>query len=243
MKVEPNRLESDRFGVSFARLTDPVHDREAAEALLQEADGQGTDVISARVDADDLPTVRMLEDGGFRIMDTLVYYQRDLPAPDLAMTGPEIIPGSAEHVPACAQIAARAFSGYLGHYHADPRLDAEAADLAYVDWTSRLLTESADGQIALCAVIDGQVSGFLIGVRRGEAASEIVLNAVDPGVEGQGCYGALLRRYLRHAGGRGDRQVVISTQLQNYRVQRAWRREGFHLFGSFHTLHRWRAAR
>lgn len=241
MKIEPSQLESERFGVAFARLTDAVHNRGAVAALLHEADARSTDVISARVNCDDLPTIGMLEDRGFRIMDTLVYYRRELSLDESTAEGSvAVVAGSAENVAACAGIAARAFSGYLGHYHADPRLDPAAADAVYVDWVSRLLSSPAEGQIALCAVPDGRTSGFLIGARRGEAGSEIVLNAVDPAAQGQGCYGALLRRYLHDASVRGDREVIISTQLQNYRVQRAWRREGFDLFRSFHTLHRWR---
>jgi GNAT superfamily N-acetyltransferase len=69
--------------------------------------------------------------------------------------------------------------------------------------------------------------------------SEIVLNAVGPGAQRSGVYQALLQNYLKLASARGDREAMISTQLQNYHVRRAWTRAGFHLFRSYHTLHRW----
>lgn len=243
MEIRPGPLESDRFGVAMARLADPSDDRAELTDLLAQADREGTDVISARVNATDLATVRLLEDLGFRIMDTLVYYRRSLPVDDRGPFDPGglvIIDGSVEQAAGCAAIAGRAFNGYFGHYHADPRLSLLAATEVYSDWITRLLTRPSDGQIALCAVRDGRPIGFIVGVRRDGTTSEIVLNAVDPSDQGSGCYGALLRHYLLNTSERLDREVIVSTQLQNYRVQRAWRREGLFLFDSHHTLHRWR---
>lgn len=242
MKVERNALESARFGVAFARLTDPFTGELAA--VVRAADRAGIDVISTRVSTADLPFVREVEDHGFRIMDTLVYHRVALPRSHPPKTaGMTVGAASEEDTQACARIAASAFHDYVGHYHADPRLDAACADAAYVDWTERLLRDPADGQISLCARAGNAVAGFLVGVPRSGGASEIVLNAVDPGQQGQGGYAAMLTAYLGAVESRGDRAVIISTQLQNYRVQRAWHRHGFMLFDSYHTLHRWRPGR
>lgn len=239
MRVERNALESDRFNVAFARLEDPSDGQ--LKPVLRTADNAGIDVISTRVNTSSLAVVRALEGCGFRIMDTLVYYRVDIATAASATVHPPLVrAASPADAYACARIAASAFHAYLGHYHADPRLGGDRADAAYVDWTTRLLCESTGDQIALCAHAGSVVVGFLVGVAREAGVGEIVLNAVDPAYQRQGCYHALLAAYFHLAARRGDTAAIISTQLQNYQVQRAWRRHGFQLFDSYHTLHRWR---
>lgn len=235
-------LESARFGVQFGRLDLSAVPPGALADALAEADAEGLQVLSSRVDTTDLDQARALEDVGFRIMDTLVYYRRGLPSTSdevtaIALEHPRDLTGA--DADACSAIARRAFSGYMGHYHADPRLSAAAADEAYADWISRLLLGAPADQIAVGSAKEGKIVGFLVGQRREAGTSEIVLNAVSPDLQRTGCYTAMLCDYLRRAGQRGDREVVISTQLQNYPVQRVWARTGFTLFRSYHTLHRW----
>jgi len=238
MKVVPNLLESDRFAVRFARLEADGPD-DLARALAA-ADADGVDVTSARADATDLPSVRRLEEAGFRLMDTLVYHARALTPDDGAASDPRVFDLEPNDADACADVARTAFRTYHGHYHADPRLSDDAAAEAYADWAARLVREPADGRLVLGARDGGSVAGFLAGVPRGDGSSEIILNAVRPDAQRTGLYGAMLRAFLARAAERGDERVMISTQLQNYAVQRAWARAGFILYQSFHTLHRWR---
>ena len=238
MRVEINDLETRRFGFSFGRL-DAVAARHGLGESLAAADADGIEVVSTRVDTTDLGLVRAVEDHGFRIMDTLVYHRRTLPLAERGDAAGQVSDLTEADARRGATLARRAFRRYLGHYHADPRLSDDAADDAYADWTARLLTDPPPGQIALGTRNGDGLTGFLIGQPRADGTSEIVLNAVDPDAQRGGIYTALLRTYLQRAGARGDREVVISTQLQNYPVQRAWSRAGFVLYRSFHTLHRW----
>lgn len=243
MLVEINALESERFGVRFARLeASGLSPGGIAEAVAA-ADADGVDVVSARVDASDLARVRALEDAGFRIMDVLVYHRLPLPAADSEPAGslrPHDL-GRAD-ADAAAAVAGQAFEGYMGHYHMDPRLSDAAANDTYADWAARLLSEPAPDQISLGTAVGGELTGFLIGRSLGDGTSEIILNAVSPKAQRGGHYTALLHGYLRRATDRGDTGVVISTQLQNHRVQRAWARAGFCLHHSLITLHRWAPA-
>jgi len=238
-------LESARFGVEFGRLDVAAVPPGALAEAVATADAEGLQVLSARVDSTDLERARALEDVGFRIMDTLVYYRRDLSstsveAPEADFERPtDLTSADAE---ACSSIARRAFRGYVGHYHTDPRLSDDAADEAYADWIARLLLGATAGQIAVGSAKHGKLVGFLVGQRREPGTSEIILNAVSPDVQRNGTYTALLRDYLHRVRHRGDGEVVISTQLQNYPVQTVWARAGFTLFRSYHTLHRWAAA-
>lgn len=239
--VEINALESSRFGVRFGRLDAQAAPQSIAEAV-DCADRDGIAVLSTRVDAADLTLVRALEDAGFRIMDTLVYHRRSLSGDEddrSPLDKGVVVTLTDTDAPAAAQLSRQAFQHYIGHYHADPRLSDTAADAAYADWASRLLLDPAPGQIALGVRVDGDLAAFIVGERREGAASEIVLNAVRPDAQRTGLYSCLLRHYLKSAAARGDAEVIISTQLQNYPVQRVWSRHGFVLYRSFHTLHRW----
>ena len=242
MRIEPRPLETARFGVPFAALVVPVADPERLGTLLKAADESGTRAISARVESVSTNLVYLLEEAGFRLMDTLVTYSRALsgeyrqePLP----TGLRLSPGRESDADDVAAVAASAFKDYLGRYHADPRLDRRAADEAYIDWARRLVAGKSSDAIILCGLAEERLIGFIAGSSASGGSSEIILNAVHKDFESHGFYSALLSRYLAEAAARGDGLVRISTQLRNSRVQGVWSRHGFRLTQGHYTFHRW----
>jgi len=247
MVIEPNALETARFGIACARVTDPSAPLDEINAAAAET---GARMLVVRLPSEDLARVQRLEADGFRLMDTLVYYGRTLadlpdPAPEpLPAPGDETIrPGTPQDTEAVGAIAAAAFAGYGGHYHADPRLSDDAADAAYVDWAETCARGggAAATPMLLAETAWGQALGFL-SLRLGETepqAADIVLNAVHPEAQGQGIYGRLLDRGLALCGAAGQARVTVSTQLPNLPVQRAWVRRCFRLERSLYTLHKW----
>lgn len=234
--IEINALESARFGIVAARLSDvqaPLAQINAA------ALAQGVQMITARVDTADIARVQALEADGYRLMDVLVYHAHDLTdlAPPGASPGGEVIrPATPRDAPEVAEVARSAFAGYIGHYHADSRLLRAAADAAYVDWAERSIATTSPLMPALVAETEGRIAGFLT-LRLDQA--EIVLNAVRPEAQGKGIYGRLLDQALHLLQGAGSARALISTQLTNIPVQRAWARRGFRLQRSLCTLHKW----
>jgi ribosomal protein S18 acetylase RimI-like enzyme len=240
MPIELNRMESDRFGIVAARLTDPA----ASPAQIETAArARKVDMLTTRVSTDDLPRVRMLEDAGYRLMDTLVYYICEPGGPGVPQAGPDdekirlADPADAETV---AAVARAAFQGYFGHYHSDPRLSDAAADAAYVEWaqTSVACCDPATAP-ALVGEVSGQIAGFLTLRFNSEHEAEIVLNAVHPDARSRGLYGRMVDHGLAVTWQAGRRQVVVSTQVNNIAVQKAWARRGFRMQRSFYTLHKW----
>ena len=144
-----------------------------------------------------------------------------------------------EDAAAVAEVARAAFTGYLGHYHADPRLDSVAADAAYVEWAETATLSSSPTVPVLLAETSGQVVGFLALRTNGSAEMEMVLNAVDPAYQGQGVYRTLVGQALALAELRGCSRMLTSTQINNYAVQRVWAKYGFVHVRSFYTLHKW----
>lgn len=236
MPIELNPLEAARFGIVAARLTDP---KAPLAQVNQAARRQGVQMITARVDSRDLHRVQALEEDGYRLMDTLVYYERDLadlPAPPDSPPQERIRPARPEDAEAVADIARAAFAGYYGHYHSDPRLSSEAADAAYTEWAQTSIARTDATSPALVAEHAGRPVAFL--TSRLDLA-EIVLMGVRPEAQGGGIYGRLLDHGLGILRAGGCARAVVSTQVTNIAVQRAWCRRGFRLTRSLYTLHKW----
>ena len=231
--------ETDRFGIRCARVTD-LH------APLKEIDGaargQNIKFLSARIATDDISRLQDYEEAGFRLMDTLVYYHADLrhaPPKPVEISGVSFRPATATDAEAVGAIAADAFAGFFGHFHADRRLSKADANAVYVDWAKTSVTSAEPDLPVLVAVANERLIGFVSTRRPSANVGEIMLNAVCPAWQGKGVYGGLLDRSMLMLKTAGLSEVITSTQLNNIAVQRAWARRGLRVTESYYTLHKW----
>ena len=238
MPLELNELETARFGVVAAHVVDTTTDI----ATIDHIAGQlGVELLTARIDVGDLPIAHRFEAADFRLMDTLVYYGRPVSRLSARATpiGTSIRLAERADVNAVGRIARAAFRDYVGHFHADPRLDGGAADAAYVEW-AETSTVSADAtRPVLLSCGQEAVLGFLTMRDIGDPLAEIVLNAVDPKEQGRGIYTSLVEAALLHAEKAGTERLIVSTQINNFGVQRAWAQLGFIHERSTYTFHKW----
>jgi GNAT superfamily N-acetyltransferase len=266
VSIERSPLDEARFGVATLKCTlAHVDDVDALLARLQSEDCR---LALVRCPCADLALAQRLEAAGGRLCDSLVYYRRDLrsldsadaasasptlgaagtgtAAPPAAGTGASEaairIAGAAD-AEAVAAVARLAFAGYLSHYRADPRLPEAAVDAIYPDWAERLCrSDDADTRV-LAAAVDGRIVGFAAYRRdRATGVFDIVLNAVLPDWRRRGIYRRLLRAVLAAARAERVAGVLISTQVHNLAVQRAWASEGFMPEACWYTFHLWRDA-
>lgn len=176
-------------------------------------------------------------------MDTIVHYSLTLEGSEARRGEPrsDVLVRTAEpaDTEAVRDIAARAFAGYASHYHADPKLDARAADEAYADWAYRSCVDRNVANEVLVAEDEGGTCGFLTLRERDPDTDEIVLNAVAPASQERGIYRALLSAALDRSSKRRQQRVVTSTQKVNVIVQHIWRSVGFEPIRSEHTYHLW----
>jgi len=236
--VQPSALDSSRFGFAIGRAT--LAPGEAARAI-EEADALELDMLIARCGAADRATTRDLLDAGARFMDAELHFRAapaDLhelePAMGVELRGA----GPADEV-AIGSVAEECFRGYGGHYHADPRLDPNAADAAYVDWALRCARgEAAD--LTLVAVVGAEVVGFSAFRLNSDREAQLVLGAVLRGAAGRQLYGRLTLAGAAWAGEQGRLSLLCVTQLGNLAAQRSWARVGLQPSAAFYTFHLWR---
>lgn len=237
--IAVSQLDTERFGVRIARASAVTADR--LPALDDFCRRHAVRMLVARCPATDLAAVQAMERAGFQLMDTLLYYQRDLtrqPFPDVPRNIP-VRPARPNEADAVRDVAAAAFRDYYGHYHADPRLDRAACDAAYVDWAHRSCLSRDVADEVLVAVRDGAVAGFATLKWNSSEEGDGVLFAVHPSAQGRGIYTSFVLHAMEWFAARGGTRMVISTQVTNIAVQRSWALLGFAPSHAFYTLHRW----
>lgn len=239
MPIAFNELETKRFGIRCANVVDPQASLEAVNAAAQfECIG----FLSVRVPTNDISRVQALEDDGYRLMDTIVYYQKYLSNKHLQtpkLDDIDIRVAELHEAERVGEVAAAAFSNYFGHFHADARLSQAACDAVYVDWAKNCVRMQVTSLPVLVAQTAENIVGFLCAQNANDACADIVLNAVKPEVQGRGIYGALLDNSMQRMAAAGFREVTISTQVNNTRVQCACGKRGFRMQRSSYTLHKW----
>lgn len=239
MPIELKNLDSARFGIICAQIRDEgasLAEIDAAAAEMRVA------MMMARVDSRNVTRLHELESGGFRLMDTLVYYSCLLGDENpVSEDGGSLIARLATPRDSAAvqNIAREAFQDYVGHYHSDSRLSRREAAEVYVDWARRSIEEPSPGEFALVACIPDLPVGFMTVRKRSVESAEIVLNGVAPGHQGQGVNSFLIRHMKAHVRAAGQRSAIVSTHLTNVIAQRVWIRMGFSPERSVHTFHKW----
>jgi ribosomal protein S18 acetylase RimI-like enzyme len=237
-EVRLSPLDSDRFGIVVARA-DGVK-RDQLDEILGFCGSHRVQLLICRCRVEDIATTNALAASGCELMDTLVYYERDLARSPVASGqagGPIELwqPGDTDQVEA---IARECFREYSGHYHADPRLDRDAVTETYASW-ARALCEKARGEFVLVAGEPGRRVGFS-GFRQGpQEVGELVLGAVLPEARGAGLYRSLTLAGMLRLQSAGARKFITSTHLGNWGAQASWTAAGLHPYSAYHTFHRW----
>lgn len=241
MNVSLSAVDSDRFGVRIARaviITSPD-----LSAALDFCRAQAVQMLITRCPVAAIGTVQAMEGAGFRLMDTLLYFQRDLardPLPTDAANAVTLRAANADDADTLASIARRAFAGYLSHYHADMRLDRAACDAAYTDWArNSVLKSGVADRVLLAEDAAGIPLGFLTLRRLNSAETDGPLFAVTPEAQGQGVGRALMLAGLRWSQEQGAARMIMSTQVTNTQSPRVWMRLGFVPHSAEYTFHKW----
>lgn len=231
-------IDSQRFGVRVARA------QVGSDNLPQILDfcaSERIDLLIARCATTELAIAQKMEVEGFLLMDTLVYYSFDL----VKRAIPEDSPRAHLRKIAAAdesevrRVAAGAFQGYYGHYHADPRLDRGKCDEGYVSWAVRSCTSRQVATEVLVAELENRIVGFATLRSNSPDEGEGVLFGVAPEAQGLGIYRSFMVGGMMWCKEQGAKRMVVSTQVTNVAVQKVWCRVGFEPAHSYYTFHKW----
>ncbi len=204
--------------------------------------------VIARVSTNDIRLAQDMENAGYRLMDTLVYFKRDLVPADLAVidvpSGYRIEYNGRPSAEEMEKTAALAFENYIGHYHADSSLPASKSDAVYSSWAfnSAVSTEVANQIISVYSEnsLGGSKLAAFATLNYKQNQSEGVLFGVHPAHRQRGLHKVLVRAAIVCSAQRGCTSIISSTQLNNLQVQKNWVRQGFLPTDSFYTFHHWR---
>jgi len=238
--VQISDIDKDRFGINVAKSYRVTADNLAmVEDFCRRCHVK---MLVARCPTDDFSAVHAMEREGFQLMDTLVYYSRDIiriqiPNDDVKKVAiRKISTGEEAKVKA---VALKAFRGYRGHYHIDDRLDNSQCDEVYISWSVNSCISSDYADEVLVAELNNTIVGFATLRMNNSAESEGVLFGVDPSAQKMGIYRSFMINGMRWAFSKGAERMIVSTQLINFQVQKVWIRLGFEMFRGFYTFHKW----
>jgi ribosomal protein S18 acetylase RimI-like enzyme len=235
--VSLSPLEGERFGIRTARASDVRP--ETVSVVLEFCRENRVALAICRCSVSEPQAAQELERAGFLLMDTLVYYVRNVLKGEAEEKGRTLVrpfrPGEEE---AIRRVAADAFRGYRSHYHADARLDARQCDEVYPNWALRTCVRGAADQV-LVAECEDAVAGFASIRKNGPDEADVLLFAVDPERQGHGIARALLLEALEWCRSRRISRLLYSTQITNRPAQKLLVRLGFEPAYAFYTFHKW----
>lgn len=231
-------IDRERFGFKTARVVGVTVDN--LTSILNFCGQEKVELLIARCNMADLHAAQAMEKEGFLLMDTLVFYVFDILKQPLPVEQGIAVVRSVceEEKDEMLSVARESFRGYVGHYHADLRLDQVKCDEAYSDWAHKAFA-SRQSDNFLVGDVDGRIVAF--GVLRMNSADEgeMFLGGILPEFQGQRIYHSFLCKGVEWCIAKDARTMVISTQLKNIFVQKGLIKFGFEISRGYYTYHKW----
>jgi GNAT superfamily N-acetyltransferase len=234
-----SEIDQQRFGHPTAKAV--TNSKDEVTSILTQAVEDQVELLVVRVPTHALEVIQTLEAAGAFLTDTLVYYIKKKIESYVDSLSNEYSTRLATPADASTleTLAHETFRGYMGHYHADPRLEKATCDLVYSSWAG---TSCADRVLADAVILiekDCQPVAFATVKMTGESEHEGILFGVSPRQSGKGLYLSLMKLAQQWGIERGAHRMIVSTQITNVTVQKAWCRLGFEPIRSYYTLHKW----
>jgi len=231
-----SKVESDRLLLSVHRFRLDEVGRDALRAIRSAR----PDIAIVRIPSGKIDQIAELELYGVSplVTDTLVYYGCDLTECEMRKirnADLEFRLGGERDRERLSHVIREIFAGYRNHYAGNPLLSETDILDGFVEWGLSFLQEDED---YICWLLyDGDRPVAFANCRQYDECFEGVLFGVDSEYSGRGIYGDLMTFTQQDAVRRGCSRMIVSTQIQNMAVQKAWVRRGFRLYESWNTVH------
>lgn len=233
-----SQVESKRFGMNVYRS---FPEELNANLLKKNILKKEVDILILRLKSNTKYNHHQLEKIGFDFIhaDSLVYYKTDLSKtkPNKLRNDLEFIKVNKDNVKIFDEIIPIIFNNYQNHYFSNPFLDKKSIEDGYVEW-AKTYSNNDENKISWLVYKNDRVAGFATcAYEKEDKTCEGVLYGVIPEFSGQGLYSDIIRFTQDYFKKLDFETMKVSTQIQNYAVQKVWTREGFHIYDSFETYH------
>lgn len=234
LTMGPSDLDTLRLGMSVARVTVPLRARVDVSVVIEAIRQQAADLCIVRYPSAHDSWAQALQREEWRVLvaDRLVYWELPVGAGVRPPSRATVEVKSPSDDVEVSGLVAEIFADYRSHYSSNPWISPDPTVPGYQEWAER----SVDGGQALLVAVDDQPCG-LATMEVAGGRCEVLLAGVVRSRQGQGLYPHLLAGVEDWADRYGATHVVISTQEENLRVQRAWDRFGFRPVASLTTIH------
>lgn len=232
------KLESDRFRLRIFR---GAAEGLNAKHILKQLMADKVDVAIMRLPANKQADLTELDKCGipYLVADTLVYYYTDLLTYQpraIINTDLHFVKCELSHIITLDNLVDVLFRGYTNHYNTNSLLDKSDIVEGYKEWARNYINYS--GRIVWLVKKQENYIGFATcSFSENSRECEGVLYGVLPNAAGGGVYGDIIKFTQQYFKNMGYSTMKVSTQVQNYAVQKVWAREGFFMKESFLTLH------
>jgi acyl dehydratase/ribosomal protein S18 acetylase RimI-like enzyme len=229
--------ESKRFNMKVYRgIVEDVNVKLLKKIILQNE----IDILIFSIKSEKNEQIPALDRLGFPYLqaDTLVYYYLDLEKyqiKELRNKDLEFQILTKKNDQVLDSLVDEIFSGYTNHYNSNPYLSKQSINESYKEWVRGFLSNEG-GKTCYLVKKDGVNAGFAT-VTAQDGVGEGVLYGVLPSFSGMGIYSDIIRFTQKELKNQGCKEMKVSTQVQNYAVQKVWGKEGFWLKESFATIH------
>lgn len=234
--------DSTFFGREIARATPHGWTADDWARALAWCDARGIECLYLLVQSADLPTRRLAEDHGARLVDVRVTFEiRGLVARSFD-SAPRIRPAEPRDLDHLRALAATSHRD--SRFFADPRFPHDSCERLYVTWIENSVAGWA--QRVLTADVDGRAAGYVTchveqdATTNASAIGTIGLVAVAEHARGRGLGTQLVERALAWFAERRCERVRVVTQGANVAAQRLYQSLGFRTASLELWYHRWR---
>jgi len=234
--IKYSALESKRFGMEIFRGNMDETDIDFLKDFYANND---PDILIFRIPVGFQHQLHLLNSLNKDIInaDTLVYYQVDLKKTTyVPLSNPGLIFKIAgpDDKPVFQNLVPRIFSNYTTHYFSNPLLKREKITEGYMEWAINSI--DVPGNFHLLIYLHDEPVAFITCCNDDQCA-EIILNGVVPECQGKGIYTDVVRYVKAHYNRLNIPYLKVSTQIQNFPVQKVWNKEGLVLSSAYVTIH------
>lgn len=231
-----SELESKRFNMNIIRgYAENIEIRELNKVIFHNL----ADIVFLRVPSSKGEYISELSKLGYEYFqtDTLVYYIVDFSKYEIKNLCNEDLKfekATSDDRDVLKKMVEVIFEGYTNHYFSNPYLSKDGILEGYVEWVLNFIEDKTK---EVFIVYRGDVPIAFATCSLQDEIAEGVLYGVMPEHSGGGVYSDIIRFTQRYYQERGVVKMKVSTQVQNYAVQKVWGREGFYMNESFSTIH------